>query len=240
MHFLPSRHLKRPQPFPSTNQDGQKRDGACARNVFGTKKNIVVQACCGHLPHCSTFSKNFTISLLVSFDTSSRNFRVKPVTAHARSGLILLSALYKFPCINLGSPSSRLLSSSFLHSLSSKSCTSVSHCQCFGRSFLFSSHLFMVFASLSTSSNTWTPPLLAESLCLWNKPGPLFRTGSHSTDRLLVFFFLSPVLIFSSCPAASCTIAALCPHILGEATLFAISSQQFPDPPTVVRVHSAF
>ena len=27
---------------------------------IGVGKNIVVQTCCGHLPHCSTFSRNFT------------------------------------------------------------------------------------------------------------------------------------------------------------------------------------
>ena len=65
-------------------------DSSCARNpfhqriklsksamvrslvtFFGIKKNIVVQACCGHLPHCSDCSKNSTISPLVSFDKSS-------------------------------------------------------------------------------------------------------------------------------------------------------------------------
>ena len=45
---------------------------------FGIKKNIVVQACCGHLPLCSTFSRTSTISPLVSFVKSWGTFGWKP------------------------------------------------------------------------------------------------------------------------------------------------------------------
>ena len=42
-----------------------------------------MQACCGHFPVCSTFSKNYTISLLVSFVTHQGNFGVEAVTSHS-------------------------------------------------------------------------------------------------------------------------------------------------------------
>ena len=42
--------------------------------LFGIQKNIVVQACCGHLPLCSTFSKNSTISSVVSLVKSRGTF----------------------------------------------------------------------------------------------------------------------------------------------------------------------
>ena len=39
---------------------------------FGIKKNIVVQACCGHFPLCPTFSKSSTISPVVPLSSPRR------------------------------------------------------------------------------------------------------------------------------------------------------------------------
>ena len=50
---------------------GNSAIGRSLVTFFGIKKNIVVQAGCGHLPHCSTFSKNSIINPHVSFDNSS-------------------------------------------------------------------------------------------------------------------------------------------------------------------------
>ena len=46
---------------------GISASGRSLVTFFGMKKNMVVQACCGHFPHCSTFSRNFTTSSPVSF-----------------------------------------------------------------------------------------------------------------------------------------------------------------------------
>ena len=54
------------------------------------KKNIVVHACCGHLPLCSTFSLNSTISPLVSLVKSRGTLRWKP--SHPCLALSILDA----------------------------------------------------------------------------------------------------------------------------------------------------
>ena len=120
---------------------------------FGIEKNIVVHACGGHLPLCSTFSKDSTISPPVSFVTS-KNFwdgsRHTPLlfllhtisTLFSKSHSLALAAL---PPI-----------SSTPHF--SKACFSThsSHCQCF---FFFASQrpkhpgiLFFFLQDLCTSS----------------------------------------------------------------------------------------
>ena len=48
---------------------GMSAIGLSLVTFFGIKTNIVVHACCGHFPLCSTFSRNSTISPLVSFVT---------------------------------------------------------------------------------------------------------------------------------------------------------------------------
>ena len=80
--------------------------GICAIGLshvtfFGIRKNIVVQTCCGHLPHCSTFSKNSTISPLISFGKSRGSLGWNP--SHPTLSL-LCTFLLPFP--------SRLLSTS--------------------------------------------------------------------------------------------------------------------------------
>ena len=47
--------------------------------LFGIRKNKVVQACCGHLPHCSTCSKNSTFPL-----SNPTELGMKAITSHSR------------------------------------------------------------------------------------------------------------------------------------------------------------
>ena len=50
---------------------------------FGSKKNVVAQACCGHPPHCSTFSKTSTtspLSLSKSSGTLDESHRTPPLS----------------------------------------------------------------------------------------------------------------------------------------------------------------
>ena len=102
--------------------------------------------------------------------------------------------------------------------VSSKSCSSVSDCQCFARTFLFCSHLAKGLTILSSSSSTCAPPLQTVGcLILCSKPALPFPHPSSVC--------MQPTLSL----------------ILGGPTLFflTISGQQFTDPPTVVRVHCA-
>ena len=69
---------------------------------YGIKKNIVVHACCGHFPLCSTFSVNSTISPLVSFVKATPVFALKN-----------LETFSKTHAYNIGSASSNFLSSLF-------------------------------------------------------------------------------------------------------------------------------
>ena len=67
--LLPISKLQRPSHTP-TNESRQKSDGCSLVTFFGIRKDIVVQACCGQLPLCSTFFRNSTISHLVSSEKS--------------------------------------------------------------------------------------------------------------------------------------------------------------------------
>ena len=51
---LPLRHLKCSQSFSPTYNVGISAIGLWLVTFFGLRKNIVVQACCGHIPLCST------------------------------------------------------------------------------------------------------------------------------------------------------------------------------------------
>ena len=91
------------------------------------KKNVVVHACCGHFPLCSTFSKNSTVSPLVSFVTSKGTF-------WGGSHHNLLPCLPYSISIFSNSSSFSLGSIQFLQLLISKAlssmfCTPSSHCQ---------------------------------------------------------------------------------------------------------------
>ena len=62
---------------------------------FGIRKNIVVQACCGHLPLCSTLSKNSTIPPLVSSVKSKGTLGWKPSHPPPVFALYILDAVSK-------------------------------------------------------------------------------------------------------------------------------------------------
>ena len=115
--------------------------------------------------------------------------------------------------------------------MSSRSCTSVSPCQCFAHSFLLFPHLFMDLACLSPS----LPP------SCWFRHGLAHRP----TDKLLAFFLLSSYPIFFSQKRVHLILQQVAPSshcvlpLEGEATFFVIGSQQSTDPPTLVRVHFA-
>ena len=90
---------------------------------FGIKKNIIVQSCCGHLPLCSTFSKNSTISPLVSFVKSKRTFGWNPSHPAPVFAVYNLDTFSKSHSFNPGSASSNLFNTSF-----SKGCPQKSVC----------------------------------------------------------------------------------------------------------------
>ena len=58
--------ISQTQGFPPAYQRRHQRN-RLSLVFFGIKKNIVVQACCGHFPLCSTFSKNSTIAPHIFF-----------------------------------------------------------------------------------------------------------------------------------------------------------------------------
>ena len=74
---------------------GKSAIGPSLVTLFGTKKNIVVQACCGHFPLCSTFSKNSTISPLVSFCQVQGKFWVEAVTSSSCFRLVQSRNLFQ-------------------------------------------------------------------------------------------------------------------------------------------------
>ena len=62
-----------------TNQRRHKRNRPLTRDILRNQlKNIVVQACCGHISLFLTFSKNSTICPHISFVTSKSTLGWKP------------------------------------------------------------------------------------------------------------------------------------------------------------------
>ena len=172
--LLPFRHFWCPYRFPTTCQSRHER------NRFGTKKNVVVHACCGHLPLCSTFSRNSTIPFLVSFVNSKKTFGWK--SSHPTPFLALYNNSHFF---SQGKGSSNFFSSSFFHGLSSTFCTLSSHCQCFAHSFLFASQRSNNLAPSSSFFKICTPPLhVVGFVILWRSPAlPSALLISFSTFR---------------------------------------------------------
>ena len=181
--------------------------------VLGIKKNIVVQACCGHLPLCSTFSRNSTISLLVSLcHTLLLSLRC--------TVLDIFSSPHSF-C--LGKASSNFFNSSFFQGSSSTFCTLSSHCQCFAH-----------FSSSPHNDLTTSRPLLHSSVSalllshmvgfviLWRSPAP--------PSSLLIIFSNIIFHISSSCVPAIQIISAWCPLILCGSMLSHNLSQASPRP----------
>ena len=137
---------------------GMSAIGLSLVTFFGIKKNIVVHACCSHLPLYSTFSKNSTIYLLVSFGKSKGTVGWNLSHPTPVFALYNLDAFSKSPSFNLGSASSHSLYSSSLRGLFCILCTS-SHCQCFDHSFRFASQRSNNLASSSSFSKICTPLL---------------------------------------------------------------------------------
>ena len=106
--------------------------------------------------------KNSTISPLVSFVTSRGTLVWKP-SSHATPVFVLyMFDTFSNPhSFSLGSASSDFFNSSFFHCLSTKFCTSSSHCQCFAHSFLFASPRSHNLASFSSVFRICAPPLHA-------------------------------------------------------------------------------
>ena len=66
IHLLPLHHLRTLRASHQRINVGTSAIDLSLDTFFGIKKNIVVHACCGHLPLCSTFTKNSTSSFVVS------------------------------------------------------------------------------------------------------------------------------------------------------------------------------
>ena len=153
--------------------------------MFGTRKNIAVQVCCGHFPLCSTFSKNSA----TSWDPSHPS----PVLAFYN-----LEAFSRSHSFSLGKATSNFFNSSSSQGLSSIFCTLSPHCHCFTHSCLFASHRSISLASSSSFSQILVP----RSPCcglrdFMQKSCTSLHTRNHLRHLLLLLFFLSS---FSSHP----------------------------------------
>ena len=72
--LLPLRHFLVLSRLPTNEStSGQAAIGLSLVTFLGIKKNILVPACCGHLPLCSTFPKNSTISPLMFLLSSPKD-----------------------------------------------------------------------------------------------------------------------------------------------------------------------
>ena len=96
-HPIPPLHLWRPQQLPPSDHCGQQSNGPLARDIFWYQENRVVQACCGHFPQCSTFSKQMTSSSLIPFERFKRTRGWKPSRPAPVVVLILLLPSADFP-----------------------------------------------------------------------------------------------------------------------------------------------
>ena len=78
--------------FPPTDQRRQSAIGLSLVTFFGIKKNIAVQACCGHLPLCSTSPRTlrFRLLLLLSgpWDLSGGIRRIPLLFSHCQNHLL--------------------------------------------------------------------------------------------------------------------------------------------------------
>ena len=123
---------------------------------FGSSRTAVTRSSCDGSPVCTpTFTRSWLLSA-PSHPSLPLLWMFFPQCAHRLSrarGSSLPPHTRRCPfsgcsSLNLGSPSSKLINSSFRHVLSFRSCTSVLRCQCFAHSFLFSSHLANGVASV--------------------------------------------------------------------------------------------
>ena len=79
------RGMERSQSFLSTDHRSISAMGRSIVTFFGIKKNFVAQGFCGHVPHCPTFSKNFTPSSRFSLEVQQDTW-VKHVTTKTSCG----------------------------------------------------------------------------------------------------------------------------------------------------------
>ena len=156
--LLPLGHFRCSQGFPPTNQRRHKSNRSFTRDILRNQENIVMHACCGHFPLCSTFSRNSMISPLVSFGTSRRTLGWKPSHPTPVFALYSLDASSSSPSFRLGSASSNFFNSSFFHSSILQFCTFSSHYQCFAHSFLFASERSNNLAYSSSFFRIGAPP----------------------------------------------------------------------------------
>ena len=192
---------------------------------FGIKKNIVVHACCGHLPICSTFSKNSTISRSVSLVKSKEIFGCHPWHPTPIFALYNLDTSSSSHSFNLGSASSNFFNSLFIQGVSSRFCTSSLHCQCFATTFQQPYVLLLFFQNQCSS----TPCCGFRDI--GQKTGTVFRTLHHLPYLLLTQFFHLLFLIHLLPPSKN-TIFAWCLPILHEAKL-SRSPPRKPQLPTI-------
>ena len=198
--------------------------------LFGIKK-IVVQGCCGHLPHCLTCSRYFTFFLRFSCQVY-KNLWVKLVTAQTPRNLVTPRCFFQVLFLKPWQP----FFQTFLPLTPPRHVLQALHLKVapmLGHSSLFSSHLLIGFSCSSNSSSTYKP--LSTQLVLvefMQKACSSFTSRSHPWNKLLALFFsslflvvrlfLQPVVPFLHCVRP-----------FGVKPCFqTISSQQLTDPPT--------
>ena len=100
--------------------------GLSLMTFFGIRKNIVVHACCGYLPLCSTFSMNSTIPLLVSFVKSKGTLGWKPSHSTPVFALYFLDAFSNY--FHSASAALPPISSAPHSSTVYPACSAITHC----------------------------------------------------------------------------------------------------------------
>ena len=203
---------------------------------------FVVQACCGHLPLCSNFSRNSTISPPVSFVASRGTFGWNPSHPTPVFSLYNPDAFSRSQSVSLGKASSNFFNSSFFQGLSSTFCTLSSHCQCFAPSFLFA----LQRSNNLASSSSFLQYLHSSSPHCWlryfvEKSGTAFWTINHlfhlSLMHLLHFsFFIFLLHVFQPFIPF---VQGVLPSCVGPRFL-AIFRKHLRDPSTVFGIHASF
>ena len=140
---------------------GMNAIGLSLVTFFGIKKNIVVQACCGNFPLCSTFS--WTLRFLPSFLLSNPG-ELWSGSRHIPLLSLPLTILTLFPIHTRLALAALPLISSIPHvfqGMSSKISTSSLHCQCFCPFFPLCSQRSNSRAFSSSFFGICSPPLHA-------------------------------------------------------------------------------
>ena len=117
-----------PQRFHKRISVSRSQIGLLLETFLGLKKNIVVHACCGNFPLCSTFSLYSTIYSL--FFSHPGNFGLEAVTSYFSLCLVESRRLLQLALLeSLGKASSNFFNSSFFQGVSSQNCTLSLHFQ---------------------------------------------------------------------------------------------------------------